>query len=307
MKEVLIFGHKNPDTDSIISAIVLENLENKMGVYSTKACRIGKINKETEYVLKYFNQKEPELIENIEEGQEIMLVDHNGYGQSIDGREKAKILRVIDHHNISGIETGDPLFYMAMPVGCTCTVLYDMYVMNNVEIEPKIAGLMLSAIISDTLLLTSPTTTPKDEEVVKQLAKIADLDYNKYGLDMLKAGTDLSDFTPEQLINIDSKEYNVNGVKYQASQVNTASIEDVLKSKEEIDKAIDSFIKENNIDLYVLMITDILNNNSQIIVKGKRIDIAEKAFNVKLENDMAFLPGVVSRKKQVVPVINENI
>ncbi len=307
MKEILIFGHKNPDTDSIMSAIVLEDLENKIGANKTKACRIGKINKETAYALKYFDVKEPELIEELEEGQEVMLVDHNSAAQSANGREKAKILKVIDHHNITGIETAEPLFYLAMPVGCTCTILYNMYKMSNIEIEPKIAGLMLSAIISDTLLFKSPVTTSKDEEVAKELAKIVNVDINKYGLDMLKAGTDLSDYTSEQLINIDSKEYNTNGVKYQVSQVNTASIEDLLKNKDEIENAINNFIKVNNIDLYVFMITDILENNSQIIVLGKRQDIAEKAFNVKLENNMAFLPGVVSRKKQVVPVLDKNI
>ncbi|MCI9064107.1 MAG: manganese-dependent inorganic pyrophosphatase [Clostridia bacterium] len=307
MKEILIFGHKNPDTDSIMSAIVLNDLENKVGIYKTKACRLGNINKETQYALNYFNAEKPELIEELEEGQEVMLVDHNGYGQSANGREKAKILRVVDHHNISGIETSDPLFYMAMPVGCTCTILYDMYLMNNIEIEPKIAGLMLSAIISDTLLFKSPITTPKDEYVAKELAKIANIDINTYGLDMLKAGTDLSDYTPEQLINIDSKEYNVNGVKYQAAQVNTVCIEDVLSNKLQIENAIKKFINEKNIDLYVLMITDILDNNSQIIVLGDKAEIAEKAFNIKLEDNMAFLPGVVSRKKQVVPVIDKSI
>ena len=307
MQEILIFGHKNPDTDTIMSSLVLENLENKVGIYKTKACRLGNINKETEYALKYFNVKEPELLEKVEEGQEIMLVDHNSASQSVDGRENAKILRVVDHHKISEIETAEPLFYMAMPVGCTCTILYDMYVINNIEIEPKIAGLMLSAIISDTLLFKSPTCTPKDEEVAKNLAKIAGVDIEKYGLDMLKAGTDLSDYSAEELIDIDSKEINSKGLKYQVSQVNTANIQDVLKNKKEIETAIDKFIKENGIDLYVFMITDILENNSQIIVKGKRADIAEKAFNIKLENDMAFMPGVVSRKKQIVPVIDKNI
>ena len=181
MKEILIYGHKNPDTDSIMSAIVLEDLENKIGINKTKACRIGNINKETRFALNYFDATEPELVEKLEEGQEIMLVDHNGYGQSAEGRENAKILRVVDHHNISGIETAEPLFYMSMPVGCTCTILYDMYKMNNIEIESKIAGLMLGAIISDTLLFNSPTCTPKDKEVEEELAKIANVDIETYG------------------------------------------------------------------------------------------------------------------------------
>ena len=165
---------------------------------------------------------------------------------------------------------------------------------------------MLSAIISDTLLFKSPTCTEKDKEAAKELAKIAGIDIEKYGMEMLKAGTDLSDFTAEELINLDSKEFEANGMKFQVAQVNTASIEDVLKSKEEIENAINAFIKANNIDLFLFAITDIINSNSQAIILGTKTDVAEKAFNVKLENNMAFLPGVVSRKKQIIPVLKEN-
>ncbi len=307
MSEILIYGHKNPDTDTIMSAMVLADLENKIGINKVKPCRLGNVNKETQYALDYLKIEAPELIEELQEGQEVMLVDHNSFTQSAKGVEKAKILRVVDHHKISEFETSEPLYYTAMPVGCTSTILYDLYVVNNIDIEPKVAGMMLSAIISDTLLFKSPTCTPKDEEAAKKLAEIANIDINTYGLDMLKAGTDLSDYTTEELINIDSKEFNTNGVKYQVSQINTACIEDVLKNKEEIEKTINNFIQSNNIDMYVFMITDILENNSQIIVLGEKSEIAEKAFNIKLENNMAFLPGVVSRKKQIVPVIDKNI
>lgn len=307
MNEILIYGHKNPDTDTIMSAMVLADLESKIGINKVKPCRLGNVNKETQYALDYLKIEAPELIQELQEGQEVMLVDHNSFTQSAKGVEKAKILRVVDHHKISEFETSEPLYYTAMPVGCTSTILYDLYVVNNIDIEPKVAGMMLSAIISDTLLFKSPTCTPKDEEVAKKLAEIANIDINTYGLDMLKAGTDLSDYTTEELINIDSKEFNTNGVKYQVSQINTACIEDVLKNKEEIEKTINNFIQANNIDMYVFMITDILENNSQIIVLGEKSEIAEKAFNIKLENNMAFLPGVVSRKKQIVPVIDKNI
>ena len=306
MENTLVFGHKNPDTDTIMSAIAMANLEIKKG-NNAKACRLGKINKETKFALEYFKQEEPELIENVAEGQEVILVDHNEFGQSANGIENAKILRVVDHHKIGDFKTSEPLYYTAMPVGCTATIIFGMYEQEKIDIEPKIAGLMLSSIISDTLLFKSPTCTKQDVEVATKLAEIANVDVNKYGLDMLKAGTDLSDFSSAELINIDSKPFTTNGVKYQVAQVNTASIEDVLKSKQEIENAMQDFIKENSEDLFVLLITDILENNSQIIVVGSRKDIAEKAFNVKLENNMAFLPGVVSRKKQVVPVIDKNI
>ena len=306
MENIIVFGHQNPDTDTIMSAIAMANLENKKG-NNAVACKLGNINKETKYALEYFKQEEPKTIQNVEEGQEVILVDHNEFGQSASGIENAKILRVVDHHKIGDFKTSEPLYYTAMPVGCTATIIYGMYEQERIEIEPKIAGLMLSAIISDTLLFKSPTCTSLDVEVGNKLAQIANVDVNKYGLEMLKAGTDLSDFSPKELINIDSKTFTKNEVKMQIAQVNTTSIEDVLKNKEAIENAMNEFIKENSEDLFVLLITDILENNSQILVTGSRKDLVEKSFGITLQDNMAFLPGVVSRKKQVVPVIDKNI
>lgn len=305
MEKILIFGHKNPDTDTIMSAIAMANLKNKLKK-EAKAYRLGNINKETKFALDYFKQEEPELLEDLENSQSVILVDHNDFGQSVKNIENANILEVVDHHKISGFSTSEPLYYTAMPVGCTATIIYGMYKNKNIEIDSKIAGLMASAIISDTLLLKSPTTTDLDKKVLEELGKIAKIDVKEYGLEMLKAGTDLSDFSADELINIDSKPFSTNGVNYQVAQVNTASIEEVLKDKEKIENAMNNFISKNSQDLFVLLITDILENNSQILVAGSRKDIAEKAFNVKLNDNTAFLPGVVSRKKQVVPVIDKN-
>ena len=204
MKEVLIFGHKNPDTDSITSSLVMENLEKKLGNKNVKAVRLGNVNKETQYVLNYLGIEAPELISSVDDNQEVILVDHNEASQSADNINNAKVLKVIDHHAIN-FATSTPLYYRAEPVGCTATVLYKMYKENDVEIDKTIASLMLSAIASDTLLLKSPTTTEEDKKVVKKLEEISGLDISVYGLDMLKAGTDISDYTPEQVINIDCK------------------------------------------------------------------------------------------------------
>lgn len=306
MEEIKIFGHKNPDTDTILSSLVLEAIEKTSGIYNAKAYRLGNVNKETQYALDYFGVKAPELLESIENGTKVMLVDHNEFSQSVEGIEKAKIIRVVDHHKIANFETHEPLFYLAMPVGCTATILREMCNVSGIKIDKITAGLMLSAIISDTLLLKSPTCTEKDKEVAKELAEIAEVDLNAYGLAMLKAGTDLSDFTPAELINIDSKPFTTDGIKYQVAQVNTASIEDVLKDKEKIEEAITAFMEENKLDIFLFLITDIIENNSQIIALGKQ-DIIEKAFSIKLENNTAFLQGVVSRKKQVVPNIDNAI
>lgn len=306
--KTFIIGHKSPDTDSIASALVMADLEKNLGnTNEIIPCRLGNLNKETEYVLNYLKVEAPKLIDSVAEADEVILVDHNSFEQSASDIAHAKITKVVDHHRISGFETAEPLFYMAEPVGCTCTILYELYKMNNIEIKPVYAGLMLSAIISDSLLFKSPTCTPKDVEASKELAKISNIDINTYGLDMLKAGTDLSSFSALELINIDSKEFNANGAKFQIAQVNTVDIDDVLKNKTEIENAMNNLISTNGLDLFMFAITDILNCNSKAIVLGNKVSAVEKAYNTTIENNLVFLPGVVSRKKQMVPQITNNI
>ena len=305
--KVLIFGHKNPDTDSICSSIVHEILDKKNGWNDTKAVRIGNVNKETQYVLNYLQIGATELIEKVEEGQEVILVDHCNFDQSVEGIENAKIISVTDHHNIGNFRTAEPLYYNAKPYGCTSTILYEDFKRLNHTIDKKEAILMLSAIISDTLLLKSPTTTQYDEKALEELAKIAEIDVNQYGIEMLKAGTDVKDYSEEQLINLDAKDFNKGDIKYRVAQINIVSIDDVLKREEEIKAVINKTIEENGLDLFVFAITDILNSNSEIIALGKKIDVIKPAFGKDLENNKAFLPGVVSRKKQLVPNIDKNL
>lgn len=305
--KVLIFGHKNPDTDTICSAMVKEILNKKNGCEKSKAVRLGNVNKETQYALNYLGLEAPELIEKVEEGQEVILVDHNEFNQSVEGIENAKILEVVDHHRISNFETSEPLYYTARPYGCTSTILFEEFKVSGIEIEKTEAILMASAIISDTLLLKSPTTTDHDRKALEKLEKIADINVEEYGLEMLKAGTDLGDFSAEELINLDAKNLDKDGTKFVIAQVNTVSIEDVLKRQNELEEAMNNAISEKGLSLFVLAITDILNSNSEIIALGTKTDAVEKAFDKKLENNRAFLEGVVSRKKQLLPVIDKNI
>lgn len=303
--KILIFGHKNPDTDTICSSMVKQILNEKDGKTNTQAVRLGNVNKETQYVLDYLKIEAPELIEGVKKGQEVILIDHNEFSQSADGIEKAKIIEVVDHHRIANFQTTEPLYYTARPYGCTSTILFKDFKQKGIEIEKTEAILMASAIISDTLLLKSPTTTSHDKEVLEELAKIANIDLDTYGIEMLKAGTDLDDFSEEELINLDAKKFEENGVKCVIAQVNTVSIEDVLKRKEKLEEAINNEIEKDNLNLFVFAITDILNSNSQIIALGNRTDIIEKSY--KLEDNMAFLKGVVSRKKQILPMVEKNI
>lgn len=305
MEEMIVFGHKSPDTDTICSAIVMSDLQKRLGK-NVKAVRLGELNKETEFALNYLNVEKPELVEELAEGQQVILVDHNEFAQSAKNIENAKVRMVVDHHRICDFQTAEPVFYRAEPVGCTSTVLFKMYKENGLEIDKTIAGLMLSAIISDTLLLKSPTKTEEDEKAVKELAQIAGLDYEAYGLEMLKAGTDLSDFSAEELIRLDCKECALNDKKAKIAQVNTADIAEMMTRKAEIEAAMNKDIEANGLDLFVFAITDIINSNSQAIVLGKNTEIFEKGFGKTLEDNTAFLPGVVSRKKQILPVLQEN-
>ncbi|BEH91183.1 manganese-dependent inorganic pyrophosphatase [Turicibacter sp. 1E2] len=299
----LVFGHKNPDTDSITSTLVMTDLQTKLGM-DVKACRLGELNKETQYILNYFSVEAPELIDGVTEADEVILVDHNEFNQSATGIEKATIKMVVDHHRIANFQTSEPLFYRAEPVGCTGTILYKMYKENNVEIDAKMAGLMASAIISDSLLFKSPTCTPQDEKACRELAEIAGLEVETYGLEMLKAGTDLSDLTAGQLLGIDAKVFPMGASTVEIAQINVVSIEDMMTRKAELEAEMKSIIDEKGLNLFVAVITDILNSNSQIIALGERTDIVEKAFNVELTENTTLLEGVVSRKKQIVPVMD---
>lgn len=306
--KTFITGHKSPDTDSIMSALVMANLEKNLGnTNEIIPCRLGNLNKETEYILNYFKVEAPKLIDSVKGADEVILVDHNSFLESAPDITSAKISKVVDHHRISNFETKEPLFYMAEPIGCTCTILYELYRMNNIQIDKTYASLMLSAIISDSLLFKSPTCTPKDIKAAEELAKIADIDINTYGLEMLKAGTDLSSFSASELISIDSKEFNASGTKFEVSQVNTIDIDSVLKNKSEIEMVINSLISEKGLDLFMFVITDILNCNSKAIVLGNKSSVVEKIYNITIDDNIAFLSGVVSRKKQIVPQITENI
>ena len=305
MDKILIFGHKNTDKDSICSSIIMENLVKKFNV-NAKAVRLGNINKETEYVLKYLKIEAPELIEKVEEGQNVILVDHNESAQSVDGRDEAKVLAVVDHHRIADFKTIEPLYYLAKPYGCTATILFEQYKQNGIEIDKTIGTLMLSAIISDTLLLKSPTCTEKDKEAVKELENITGLKSSEYGLEMLKAGTDLSTYSSTEVINLDAKEFTADTKKFVVAQVNTADIDDVFSRREELEFAMEKEISDKKLILFVFVITDIINTNSKIIALGSDKSIVEKAFNKKLDEfDSMMLEGVVSRKKQIAPQLLE--
>lgn len=302
---ILVFGHKNPDTDTICSAIAYAELKNKLGK-DVKAVRLGEVNEETKYALNYFKVEKPELVENVA-GKEIILVDHNERTQTADGFEEAKVLELIDHHRISNFNVDEPLYARVEPVGCTATIILKLFKENGLAPSKETAGLMLSAIISDTLLFKSPTCTQCDAKAGKELAEIAGVDLKEYGLEMLKAGTALGDKSEAELLNMDMKIFEIDGEKIGVAQVNTVNEAEVLERKEKLLAEIDNIIAKEGLKFFMLAITNILTNDSTALVSGNENDVIEKAFGEKVDSNLVTLKGVVSRKKQIIPPLTKAI
>jgi len=304
MGKTLIFGHKNPDTDTICSAISYAYLKEQLGE-TVEPVRLGEVNKETTYALQYFKTDIPRLVTSVADRTNVILVDHNEFQQSVDNIENANILEVIDHHRIANFETKDPLYFRAEPVGCTATILNKLFKENGVTIPEHIAGLLTSAIISDSLLFKSPTCTTEDVKAAEELAKIANIDLNTYGLDMLKAGADLSDKPVSEWIQMDAKEFTMNGQNVEIAQVNTVDTNSIYEKQAELEKEITRTIAEKDLSLFLLVVTDILNNDSEVLALGDYQNKVEAAFNVDLKYNRALLTDVVSRKKQIVPPVTD--
>ncbi|HBM4072582.1 TPA: manganese-dependent inorganic pyrophosphatase [Listeria innocua] len=304
MTKTLVFGHKNPDTDTICSAISYAELKKAQGA-DIEAVRLGELNSETAFVLDYFQVKAPRLVETVaNEVSEVALVDHNERQQSVDDIDDVTVVAVVDHHRIANFETSDPLYYRAEPVGCTTTILLKMFRENEVEVSKTVAGLMLSAIISDTLLFQSPTCTEEDKVAAEKLALIADVDIQAYGMEMLKAGADVSKKTVAELL-LDAKEFNMNGSKVEIAQINVVDVNDVLSRRAEVEALMTQNIVDKGLDLYLFVITNILTNDSVGIAIGSKTAVVEEAYGVKFVENQAPLKGVVSRKKQVVPILTD--
>ena len=239
--------------------------------------------------------------------KKVILVDHNERGQSVDGLEDAEILEIIDHHRVADIQTNNPIYFRNEPVGSTSTIVAKCFFENGIRPSRKAAGLLCGAIISDTLLFRSPTCTPQDQYTCKKLAEIADINIEKFAKEMFKAGTSLKGKTVEQIFNSDFKPFTIEDTKVGIAQVNTMDIEGFMPLKEEMLNYMDQKAKEAGLDMVMLLLTDILNEGSEILVTGTKPEIVEKAFNVTLKDKGAFLPGVLSRKKQVVPPITNAI
>ncbi len=237
--------------------------------------------------------------------KKVVQVDHNERSQSIDGIEEAEILEIIDHHRVADIQTIGPVMFRAEPVGCTATIVAKCYKEAGIEIPQDMAGIMLGAIISDTLLFKSPTCTPVDTKMAKELATIAKVDIKEFGMEMFKAGTSLAGKTVEEIFNQDYKRFSFGDLSVGVAQVNTMDIEGFSEYKVDMLRYMEEVAKDNHMEFTMLLLTDVINATSEVFVAGPRPDYVSVAFKVELVDQQASLPGVISRKKQVVPVITE--
>ncbi|RHP51060.1 putative manganese-dependent inorganic diphosphatase [Faecalibacillus intestinalis] len=235
--------------------------------------------------------------------KKVILVDHNERGQSIPGIEEADILEIVDHHRVADIQTVGPLMFRGEPLGSTATIVTKMFDELDVEMPSHIAGLLLGAVVSDTLLFKSPTCTPVDTKIAKKLAKIAGVDIQEFAMEMFKAGTSLVGKTVDEIFNQDFKKFSFDNLQVGVAQVNSMDIEGFLPYKKDMLDYMNKFAEDNNLEFTLLLLTDIINANSEIFVGGPRPELVEKAFNVQLTECQGTLVGVISRKKQVVPAI----
>lgn len=303
---IKVFGHTPPDTDTVGSAILWAWHLNTFTSQKAQAFSLGDLNKETAFVLNRWRIPEPEVLEKIEEGDEVVIVDTNNPQELPADILKANILNIIDHHKlVGGLITKRPLEMTLRPLACTATIIFDLMEKKAEDLPEEIAGLMLSCILSDTLAFRSVTTTSHDKDVAEKLAERLNIDIEKYSDEMFTAKSDISDFTDIGLVHLDSKKYAVGDKNIRVSVMETTKPELVLGRKEGIKKAMEELSsKDSELDDVLFFVIDILKEEATALVHNDFTkSIIEESFGVSIDEDTEVLPGILSRKKQIVPVL----
>lgn len=239
--------------------------------------------------------------------ERVILVDHNERGQAVEGIESAKIVEIVDHHRLGGMQTGEPIYIREEPVGCTATIVANMYWQKDIEISKAVAGLLLSAIISDTVLFKSPTCTGYDKITAERLAGIAGVEIQEYGMALLKAGASISDMKPAEIAKNDMKEFQIGDYRVLVSQISVMDTEEALKMKPELLESMQAICATDNFDMCLLMVTDILQESTELLYVGSPKTLIGQAFMKDASGDSIYLPGVMSRKKQIIPPLTEAV
>lgn len=302
---MLIIGHKNPDTDSVVSALVLAQVREKIGHKNQTPARAGELNNETKFVLKQLKVKAPKLAKDVR-GKEIFLVDHNAAKESPAGREQAILRGVLDHHYLSGLETVEPIYFRCKPVGSTSTLVARLAAQNNVKLSKTQAGLLLAGILSDTLAFASPTTTREDEKRAREMQKISGLKINVFAQQMFEAKSSLAGIKISEIVGKDYKEYSFGQTKFGFGVWETVLAKPLLAKKEELKKSLAALKKKNKQDFIFFAVVDIFKNQSHWVVLGEaEKTVIEKVFKFKEKDGVVFMPEIVSRKKQMVPSLGK--
>ena len=297
---VLVVGHKNPDTDSVISAIAVADLMTKRGV-EAKPIIQGDVTPETAFVLDKFGLATPEVVKSVA-GNKVILVDHSDLAQAPEDLKDAEVVAVVDHHKLGDVTTSSPLLMWVWPAGCTCTVIKGMYDFYGVEMPKNIAGGCLCAILSDTVIFKSPTTTDDDRKAVESLAKIAGVsDYQTLGMDMFKVKSAVDGVPARDLVFRDYKDFDMNGTKIGVGQLEVVDLTGVKARKAELVKAMQEVKKEKGAQSIFLMLTDIMEEGTLMLVVTDDASVVKKAWDKDLKDNEFMAPGMMSRKKQVIP------
>ncbi|NIJ44352.1 manganese-dependent inorganic pyrophosphatase [Wenyingzhuangia heitensis] len=300
-----IFGHRSPDTDATASAIVWAWYLSQQGIESTPYV-LGTPNTEALFVLKHWGYNVPEILTSVSAEDEVVIVDTNNPEELFDNINETGVVQIIDHHKlVGGIQTAAPIDITIKPLASTASVMYLMMGVDEVSDLPnEIAGLMLSCIISDTLEFRSPTTTEDDKAMAQHLAHKLDIDINEYATKMFEAKSDISVFSDEELIKMDSKKYEASGNKYRVSVLETTAPNIILDRKDSILATMEQVKAREELDDVLLFVIDILKEEATLFVPNNAVKIiAETKFNAIVNGDLVVLPGVVSRKKQIIPVL----
>ena len=300
-----VIGHKNPDTDSICSAIGYAAFKTALTGETYIPRRAGNINPETRFVLEYFNLPEPEFLENAS-GLDIILVDHNEVAQAVDGILDSNICEILDHHKIGDIQTPNPIYFRNVPVGCTATIVYMHYKENNLVPEKAVAGALCSALLSDTLAFRSPTCTQIDKDTAAELAEIAGVgDIQAYAKEMFKAGSELKGKTPDEIFHLDYKKFSAGNTSFGVGQVTSMDADELAALKTTMVEYMNSSLSDQGVDMIFFLLTDILDESSELLFAGEGAEAAVKAAFTSTETDRVYLKGVVYRKKQIIPQLTE--
>ena len=300
-----IIGHKNPDTDTVCSAIAYQDFLEKQNV-EAKAFALGEPNNETKFVLEKFGVEVPEVISEFPHGTEIVLLDHNEEGQSVDNLNDLDIVEIIDHHRVK-LETDKPISIYIEPLGSSCSIIAKKYFETRTKLSKEIASIMIAGIISDTLIFNSPTSTEIDKELAEKLNKIAEIeDLEKFGLDMFNAKSDLGDISVDRLVRLDYKIYEFGKDKYALGVMETTNKDYGIERKDEIAKRLEEIKKEDNLKGVFFSIIDILDEKSYTVCSGKEeVKLFTELFKAEDQEGVLFVDNIVSRKKQIVPVFEK--